>query len=332
MKRSIKKLVLVTGVPRSGTTPIGSILALAPGCRELYEPLSPIVGLTAVTNWYEIQGTESLSDQLLDRIVEQIRSLELELKDSIHERGSPIWQAVKRLTYGSRTKFSARLCQFDPRLKTIIWKDPNACLLAERVARVHGVPVIIACRPPLAVAASFKRLQWGAGALDVAERLAELGFDFSTEIEAVKGDADEPAIQGTLLWHFVYTVLLDWHRKGAKFLFVDLNSILLDPVESYRKLYAFAGLTWTPQIESTIATRYRSGSNRPDVPKSGKQHDRSRNLEAVNTYWTDLLDEREVAACSDLNSALWEDLKTAVHGSQTDSVLPSRLSQSHLGA
>ena len=62
IRRSPKRLVLVTGTPRSGTTAVGSILAAAPGARELYEPFNRHVGMVEVDVDFPVVGAGTLDE------------------------------------------------------------------------------------------------------------------------------------------------------------------------------------------------------------------------------------------------------------------------------
>ena len=52
-----RRLILVTGVPRSGTTAVGQMLSLAAGAGALHEPFNYHSGLRHIANYFEIPGT-----------------------------------------------------------------------------------------------------------------------------------------------------------------------------------------------------------------------------------------------------------------------------------
>jgi hypothetical protein len=64
-----RKVILVTGSPRSGTTPCGSNLALAPGVRYLFEPFNPNYGIRGISRFYEVPGANDFSMERFDECV-----------------------------------------------------------------------------------------------------------------------------------------------------------------------------------------------------------------------------------------------------------------------
>ena len=158
------RTILVTGCPRSGTTPVGANLALAAGARYLYEPFNPSYGLQAISRYYQLPGADGFSPGDLDACVEAIRTLRLELRryDGPHDTG---WRRRVKRVVGGRSHLSYWLCRLDWTLDTIVWKDPIACLSTAAVVDRHRIPVVVTVRPAAAVAASYKRLQWNPGSL-----------------------------------------------------------------------------------------------------------------------------------------------------------------------
>ena len=51
-----KDLILVTGMPRSGTTAVGEVLSTAAGTAVLHEPLNYLVGLSDVPHYFAFPG------------------------------------------------------------------------------------------------------------------------------------------------------------------------------------------------------------------------------------------------------------------------------------
>jgi hypothetical protein len=293
--------VLVTGTPRSGTTPVGDALAAAPGARTLYEPLNFHVGDRRISRYFEVPGAAGFSDATADALVHDIRALRLRLRPGLFPEDQGLRRLVKHVT-GSRTLATYRQCRLDPALRTIVWKDPFATFLAPRVARDHGIPVVITVRPPAAVAASFKRLSWGFDTADLVARLGPQGEPYRDLVARVT--ADRPAHNGAVLWHVVNDWLLRSCADIPNMHVVDLEQLVQHRTATLRWLYAELGLTWGPAIERHL--RRTAGGDGPATPTSGRAHDAKRDPAAVNTYWADVLDPHEVAFVEEINAELWE--------------------------
>ena len=258
------RTILVTGCPRSGTTPVGANLALAAGARYLYEPFNPSYGLRAITRYYQLPGADGFSPADLDACVEAIRTLRLDLRPyaGAHDTGWRRW--VKRLV-GGRSHLSYWRCRLDWTLDTIIWKDPIACLSTAAVVDRHGIPVVVTVRPAAAVAASYKRLQWNPGVPSVLDSLAQVGIDYPELRRRWLDGARDPAIGAALLWTVLYTTLLRWAGSRPSIRFLSLQASLDDPVAVYRDLYGWLELPWSERVEHALRREAQKGRASPSA-------------------------------------------------------------------
>jgi hypothetical protein len=307
------RTILVTGCPRSGTTPVGANLALAPRARYLYEPFNPRYGLRAISRYYEVPGANGFSPETFDGCVEAIRRLRMDLRryDWPGERG--VRRLVKRVV-GSRSHVSYWLCRLDWTLETVIWKDPIACFSSDAVVDRHRIPVVVTVRPAAAVAASYRRMQWQSGVAAVFASLAQVGIDFTDLRRRYEHRADNPVIGAALLWCAVYTTLLRWAETRPQIRFVSLQDSIDRPLEVYRDLYAWLGLGWTGRVEHRLGRRYgrrEAGDaiGSPDLPQ--RAHVSRRRLDEVNTYGRALLTEEEIELIEGMTSGLWSRLSAA---------------------
>jgi len=298
---SAKRLILVTGVPRSGTTAVGQMLALAPGANTLHEPFNYHSGLQHIAHYFEIPGTPSFPVQALDRTVAQLKNLDLKFKSGLFPSDKG-WRRVVKYVIGARPLNSYRRLRLQANLHTIIWKDPLACFTAEHVARHHEVDVLVTLRNPWAVAGSFKRMEWAFDLQDLTTRLQSAGMDFIKA--AVPASVNHSVANGAILWHIIYSALAAWAATNARIRFVNLDDIVSAPVITYAKLYQLLGLVWNQRIAGKITTYYR-GESRRSEPKSKKAHDRHRNVGAVNKYWRRYLTEIEKEFVGQVAEETW---------------------------
>jgi hypothetical protein len=292
-----RRIILVTGCPRSGTTAVGDYLAEAPGAACLYEPFNFHSGVRAIRRYFEIPGAGGFGVRDLDQVVAGIRALKLDLKVGIFPEDGWI-KRLRKLILGGRSRISYWRCRLDPGLRTVIWKDPIAALAASTLAERHEIPVLVTVREPLAVAASFKRLGWAFQVRDIAARLHEAGVPVTAWPKACDDRLDTPAVNAGVLWAIVYSTLLRC-SCSSRFHFVDIEDVVRRPVETYRALYRALDLSWTESVERRIRHGYtsvRSASN--ELPR--RPHVRRRDLSAVNSYGRDALtaDERDLVTAS----------------------------------
>ncbi len=307
------RIVLVTGCPRSGTTAVGANMALAAGARYLYEPFNYDAGMTVISRFFEIPGTDSFSMESFDRCIENIGALRLRLKPGLfkQDRGPRRW--VKTVI-GGRNRLTYLACRLDWSLETLVWKDPIAVFAAKAVAERHGIPVLVTTRAPVAVAASLKRMGWAYRLADLNRRLASLGLGDDAIIAKYGDRLERPAINGAILWRLVYSNVVAWSRRTPLIRLVDVQDVIDHPIETYRGLFALHGLPWSAAVENKLARRYgsdaASGAPPPaDLPR--RAHVTKRDLSKINVYGKKLLTEEEIAAVDDITGDLWPTVKAA---------------------
>lgn len=164
-----RRLILVTGAPRSGTTAVGQYLGWAERTATLYEPMNYDTGDKCIQRYFEVPGSDEFSFQDFDDLVSRVSRLRLNLKSGIFS-GESLRRVLLKTFVGSQSRQSYARARIDPRCQTIIWKDPIAVFAARRLTEQFRVPVVVTPRPPVAVVASFKRLNWQFDVKNISER------------------------------------------------------------------------------------------------------------------------------------------------------------------
>ena len=311
-QREEKRIVLVTGCPRSGTTAVGDYLAAGPGSAYLYEPFNYHSGVRTIRRYFEVPGAGDFTNADLDRLVGGVRAMKLKMKVGLFPEDKGIKRILKILV-GGRSRVSYWRCRIDPWLHTIIWKDPLAAFAAAAIAERHDIPVLVTVREPLAVAASFKRMNWAFQVEEISGRLREAGIPIAEFPEILDGHLRVPAINGALIWAMIYTALMRC-SVHLPFYFVDIQDIVNSPVDTYRILYSRLDLEWTSRVEQRIRRGYQSGVA-TDKPLPRRAHVRNRDISAVNTYGREMLTADEAAIVHSCTEETWAALQA----------LPSRI-------
>jgi hypothetical protein len=301
-----RRVVLVTGTPRSGTTPVGDALASAPGVRTLYEPLNFHVGDRRVRHYFEVPGADGFPESLTDQLITDIARLRLHLRPGVFPEDHG-WRRLAKYVTGSRTLMTYRLARLDRRATTLVWKDPFAVFLARRAAAVHGIPVFVTFRPAHAVAASFKRLRWSFDVDDLLTRMDNEGERYRTAIAGL--DLRVPAQNGAALWFVVNDWLLRASQEVAGITFVDLERLVEDRAGVLRALYALLDLPWTGASETHV--RSSAIGDGPAAPEGSRAHGGRRDPSAVNRYWVNVLDADDVDRIEELTGDLAGRLRAA---------------------
>ena len=293
-----RKVILLTGCPRSGTTPVGSNLALAPGARYLYEPFNPNYGLRVISRFYEVPDANSFSLETFDESVDAIRRVRLDLRRGRFPREKGLRLVMKRLL-GSRSHWAYLMCRLDWSLDTVIWKDPTACFAARAAVDRHQIPVVVTVRPAAAVAASYKRMQWDSGILDIVASLKQIGIDHAALVARYGEHVKSHATGAALLWCVAYRTLLEWAETRPLMRFVNLQDTIDHPIEMYSEKLRRRYLHQAPARQ------------KPSEALPQRAHVSGRSLSDVNTYGKKLLTPEELRIIDDMTSDLWQRLKAA---------------------
>lgn len=299
--RLARRLSLVTGPPRSGTTAIGEMLGLADGTSVLHEPMNPEGGDHSVKQPFRKIGQDGyVRDQLYD-LMERISTLKLKMQDGIFP-GDPLVKRVSKKVVGGRPNHSLWRARLKPNTDHILWKDPFALFLAEEIARLDQVKTIVTYRPPQAIGASFKRLNWK---LNCEKHQEGLPADYKLTQAFGDAQAMSPAKSGAGFWYLSYGYLLKMAERYQNIRFVNIDRIVSDPVGSYKKMFEYLGLPFSEAVAKKVADEYAvSDKPKSDQPDDNRVHTKNRNVQAVNTYWSGVLDDEEIAyvdrTCRDL--------------------------------
>ena len=196
--KNINNWIFVTGVPRSGTTFVGSILSLPKEVDYIHEPFNPMCGIPGIEKWYRylrpIRETEE--DEFYYRLASSIFNYSLTLKNNIPERDSLNQKIIKQLI-GSRGPFYLRLAKLNPFHNSAIIKDPIANLLAEYLYLNFKVKPVIIIKHPASFIASLKRVNFWPNPSKIRDQNALIEDYFPTEPDFIRQDWKDPVLSSS---------------------------------------------------------------------------------------------------------------------------------------
>lgn len=306
-REGARRLIIVTGAPRSATSPVGSMLATAQATAQLYEPMGP-TGAREIPARFAMPGEAGFSVEQATAFLEIMGRLEYLLKPQGRAayQNLGIMARLARQITGSQSRTTLLAAKLRPRLKNVICKDPHAAFLAP-LAASKGVDVVICLRSPEAHAASFKRLSWRPIAAEVYDRYRALHGPLAG-IEALQRHRElsaRPVIAATQLWHVINHTL--YHAligpNAARFHLVSSRALEMDESQVYRKV--FERLDLTPSAKTKSQMKSREAAQMNTKVSADKVHDFHRSMKTVNNYWTELLDPEEIEIIQELNAELY---------------------------
>jgi sulfotransferase family protein len=258
--------LLVTGMHRSGTTWVGTMLCAAGDFVNIGEPLNAANRQTIfprrVARWYTHIDESNEGEYLAY------------YRDSIAFRPHP-FDDVRRMRLGSPRdpirvlkRWAAYLLGRAQHRRLLI-KDPFAVFSIEWFARRLGCQVVVVVRHPVAVVSSLKRLGYTFDFHDLLQQpslMSERLDAFRQEMEALAAKPEDVVGQGSLLWRIIYGDLASREKVEATPCVVRHEDLSREPLERYASLYEALGLQLTPSARSAIEASTRKG-NRAEVTR-----------------------------------------------------------------
>ncbi|MFI6176537.1 sulfotransferase [Nonomuraea sp. NPDC051191] len=239
--------VLVTGLPRSGTSWAGKMLTAGGGLVYVNEPLNPQhppgrcpgVLRAEVTHRFQYICDDNAADFL--PAFRDTVALRYHWLPELRANHSP-YDLARLARYGTAFAFG-RLTG-----RRALLDDPFAVLSAGWFARRLGCAVIVLVRDPVSFAASWRRLGWRFDVRDLlGQPLLVRDHPGLLDLRPLLGCADDLATTAAL-WRAARSVL----AATPGVLVTSYESLAEDPVTGFKALYAHAGLPWTPSAERRI--------------------------------------------------------------------------------
>lgn len=149
-------MILVTGVPRSGTTPLGFFLEEFSQFPVIHEPFNYQTGISSVDRYFQFGADDQ--QHLLACWIERIRRYDVVFKPGLFAHESAI-RSLAKLVYGSKTRSSFRRARKNSNQNVLTVKDPFLCLSLETSTEYFS-QVLVTIRKPSGICNSFEQYSW----------------------------------------------------------------------------------------------------------------------------------------------------------------------------
>ncbi|MBG0826292.1 sulfotransferase [Planomonospora sp. ID67723] len=254
--------LLVTGLPRSGTSWTGKMLAAGGELVYVNEPLNPLPrpgrspGVLNADVTHRFQYISADDDEVWLRAFTDTVALRYRFLAELRRNRAP-YDLARMVRYGTAFTFG-RLTG-----RRALLDDPFALFSAGWFAGRLGCRVVVLLRDPVAFTGSWQRLGWTVYFHELLEQ-PRLVRDHPRveELRALVGSQDRLA-KAAALWRVAAAVAADLAARHPAILLVRYEDLAADPLAGFRRLYDWAGLAWTPRAESRVTRACTAPASRP---------------------------------------------------------------------
>jgi hypothetical protein len=248
--------ILVTGMPRSGTSWVGRMLLASGRLGYINEPFNLSYSRGAfrvpVDHWY-VYVTRENEQRFLPALAEAL------------EFRYPLARELRRSRSRTDVQHAVKIWKSFLRNRGLrpVVKEPHAVFSAEWFARRLGSEVVITVRHPAAVVSSWKRLGWSfdfAHLLEQPALLRDWLSPFKREMETALAPSHDLVDRVSLLWRVIYAVVARYERSFPGFVVLRHEDLSREPIEGFGALYDRLGLQFTAAAREVVAAS-SSGAN-----------------------------------------------------------------------
>ena len=296
---NITNWIFVTGVIRSGTTFVGTVLSFPREVDYIHEPFNPQCGLPTINSWYLYLRKKPDTEEMkrYDRIFASIFSYDFTLRNKIPKE-DPSWKRNLKKIVGSRGAFNLRIAKLNPFHKAAIIKDPIGNLLSEYLYINFGVKPVIIIKHPLSFIASIKKVNWYPNPQEIGDRPEIIADYFNDEPDFFNKQWPDGLLAAAAHWRVAYKVMLAQASKYPDWQVITHEELSRNPVKVFRNLYHKLELPWSDKIERKILKLTQTNSS--THARKGRVQDFYRNSADIFKNRRDSLTREERRAIFDI--------------------------------
>ncbi|MGF1487113.1 MAG: hypothetical protein ACFBSE_08370 [Prochloraceae cyanobacterium] len=296
---NIKNWIFVTGVIRSGSTFVGTVLSLPKEVDYIHEPFNPQCGLPCIDSWYPYLRNEPDTEDMkrYHLAISSIFSYDFTLRNKIPKEDAS-WKRNLKKVIGSRGPFNLRIAKLNPFHQAAIIKDPIGNLLSEYLHTNFNVKPVIIIKHPLSFIASVKKVNWYPNPHEIGDKPELIADYFQDEPDFFNKPRSERLLAAAAHWRVAYKVMLAQASKYPDWQVITHEELSQNPVAIFRNLYDKLELPWSDKIETKIIELTQNNSS--TQARKGRVQDFYRNSADIFKNRRDSLTKEERRAIFDI--------------------------------
>ena len=286
--KNFKKPIIISGIPRSGTTPLGKILSSINGFSMIYEPFNVNQGIDEVKFNYPFPN-KNISLEKFQSIFNNLIEFKSSFKKGYLKHDS-ISKIIFKTLMGNESSLSYLRAKKNPNIKQLLIKDPFLLFSTKELCKNHKV--IICHRPLKPLAASFKRMKW-----NFKEFKDLINFFPLNDIKSKKLKAND-RISSYVIGAIQFNELFYNYFKGINLhknlYFFSQHNFSINPKEEISNLINWLELETSHEILSFSESLNNGKDFKKQFPKKRIQHDKDYNKKFSNEYYKLILTKEEI--------------------------------------
>lgn len=284
MKKS-KKPIIISGMPRTGTTPLGHIISSIDDFSMIYEPFNVNQGVSSIEFNYPYPG-KNISTKRFYEIFHELIDFKSRFKKGININDSLPLKLFKYFI-GNESSLSFYRSKFSKKTNLVI-KDPFLVFATHELSSKYK---IIFCERPLKpLCASFKRMKWDfyeynkLSKLFYPETLRAKSFQTSENVSSY--------VIGAVQF---YELIVNYKKKitsNDNIFFFSQDAFVKNNHKEMKRLFAWLNIEYSIDIQKKVDSLTNKSSS-SIAPKENTQHDSGYNKAFSNKYFSEILTKQE---------------------------------------
>ena len=244
--------LLVTGVPRSGTTWLGRMISASKYYFYVHEFINPVCLFQETRPFQKYHYIDEHNIHKYEPILKKL--INLTCKSEMEKN---IIKHMAKETVRSFFSMKRRVRGYPQPLL----KEPNACFSSDFLARRYGLKVIVLVRHPAAVVASFKRMGWPSDLDRILQQKTLIRKYFSKmPLEKHRDRVEEIS----LLWLMVMDVLTRFMEKNKDWILVRHEDLCRHPLGEFEKIFEKLNIFFSKKMKNRIISSTQSETVTPE--------------------------------------------------------------------
>ena len=286
--KNIKKPIIISGIPRSGTTPLGIVLSSIKGFSMIYEPFNANQGIIDVHFNYLYPG-KNISVEQFQSIFNNLIQFKSSFKNGYLNKDS-LAKRIFKTVFGNESSLSYLKAKKSLSTNQLLIKDPFLLFCSKELCLNHKV--IICYRPLMALAGSFKRMKW-----DFKEFEDLINFFPPNSIKSLRFKANDKIssnVVGAIQFYELFYNYMNSINSNKNLYFFSQQEFSTDPIEEITNVLKWLELEVSDEIIQLSQSLNKGKSSQIHIPDQSIQHDPDYNKKYSNEYYELVLTKEEI--------------------------------------